>query len=651
MASKNKPYERFGPYLLFKKLESDALGDLFRAAPIDGDHLAPFVALRRLSGGNREALAAAAQTAQQVASSLSGPTFVKNQRIDVIAGTAALAYDYASGRSLRAVVDRARGNGAPPNPIPLDQALVIAERVALSLATTAELRLGGERLLHGALIPQFVWISEDGEIRVAGQQLGPGIVASLHDEKVAAEIGRYLAPETHHTGAASRSTEVYALGAILYLAATGLEPPDPTRTSAFTHAIRAARTMAGAPMPDEIRTILEKSLNIDPSSRYETPADMRTALSALTASGRYSATSFNLAFYLSNLLKKEIESEAAEREREAKTSLAPYLAAETELAPLPAAAAREGRSRAPLAIAATLLLAAVGAGAWLFLTAEKEVAPAAAANLASMTTAQPVQQRVVLPEPILASAPSPDTAPPLPEAPTQTTDDQAARKKAFDDAVKKRLQEELLKLQAEHTRQLQQQQAMNAPLPGTAAPPAQTTAAPPAAEERVAPAAAQLDQPRRETAAQEETLSSLPQQAGLAPSPVVPAPIEPAPVPLTAPAPASTQTSAPPPAAPAVREGDVVDMNDLDELPTAIREPRPVYPPIAARQRIEATVMASILISETGEVLDVKILRGDPRFGFNDSAVRAFRSARYTPAMKDGKRVKTWVAQMIQFRP
>ena len=35
MAAKNKPYEQFGPYILFKKLESDPLGELWRAARIE----------------------------------------------------------------------------------------------------------------------------------------------------------------------------------------------------------------------------------------------------------------------------------------------------------------------------------------------------------------------------------------------------------------------------------------------------------------------------------------------------------------------------------------------------------------------------------------------------------------------------------------
>ena len=645
MATKSKPYEQFGPYILFKKLESDALGELFRAARIEGGRVGPFLALRRLSGGDRAALSTAAEVAAQVVGSLTGPTFVRDQQIGVVAAVPTVVHEYATGRSLRHIVDRARGAGAAASPIPTDQAIVIAERVATSLATTAELRFAGDRLLHGGLIPQFVWISDDGEIRVAGQSLGAGLVASLRDEKVAADIGRYFAPEMHHGAAASKSTEVYALGAILYLVLTGLEPPDPTRTSAFTYAIRGAKTMDGAAMPAEVRVILERSLNIDPASRYDSPADMRAALSALVASGGYSATSFNLAFYLSTLLKKELEGESAERERESSTNVAAFAVADTAsaAAPAPVVEEAEAKSKMPLAIAATLCIAIAGAGSWFFLAPKKNVNAAQPAAVAAMVpppaaTSVPQAPPVVL-EPIVASA-GQDAAPAAPETATaNAAAEEAARKKAFDDAVKQRLQQELQKLQAEYTRQLQQQQRRDAPVLTTAEPQS-VPAATPARTTSVA----QVEPARPEVAVAQEQPPTLPaaSTATVANRDVTP---------VTPPvAPPVTATAAPA-AVRVVREGDVVDVNELDAPPSPLREPRPVYPPIAVRQRIEATVMASILISEKGEVIDVKILRGDPRFGFNDAATRAFRGARYTSPMKDGKRVKTWVAQMIQFKP
>ena len=53
-------------------------------------------------------------------------------------------------------------------------------------------------------------------------------------------------------------------------------------------------------------------------SRYITlepdnPEEAERVFNALSAGGKYAATSFNLAFYLSSLLKKEMEAEAVER--------------------------------------------------------------------------------------------------------------------------------------------------------------------------------------------------------------------------------------------------------------------------------------------------------------------------------------------------
>lgn len=651
MAGKTKPYEQFGPYVLFRKLETDALGDLWRASRIQNNAFGPTVALRRLLGGNREALVAAAHEAQQITGSLTGPSFARDQMIELVGGAPVIAWSYESGRSLRTIVDRARAAGPQPNPIPLDQAIAIVERIALSLATTSELRFGGERLAHGGLIPQFVWISDDGETRVAGQHFGKGLVPSLREEKVAAEIGRYFSPEYQHTGQATKASEVYSIGAVLYLLVTGHEPPDAMRASAFTQAVRAAKTMTGQPLPEDIRAILDKSFNLDPGARFASAGDMKQALSALLSSGKYSATSFNLAFYLSNLLKKEMEAEASEVTREAATNVAPYLQslAEASAPDVPVAAAspvsvpESTKSKLPIAIAATLVLAAAGVGAWFVLGNKKSAAapPPQVASAATIPVPQP--KPPVIPEPIVASAssaePATSTAPP-----TATTDpaaqaaaEEAARKKAFDDAVKAKLQAELMKLQNEYTRQLQQQQARNAPVPSTVS----TATTAPARTEESAPSAAELDQQRRSTE-QPSTQTALTQTQTQAPAQQA--------VTQTVPA-LTTQAPVPAPQPVAIREGDVVDAASLDVMPRATREARPVYPPIAARQRIEATIMATILVSETGEVVDVKILRGDPRFGFNDSAIRAFRGARYSPPMKDGKRVKTWIPQMIQFKP
>ena len=652
MAARNKPYEQFGPYILFKKLEQDSLGDLWRAGRIEGGQLGATVALRRLSGGDRAAMAASAEAASRILPQLTGSSFARDQVAGVADGLPFLAWDYAGGRSLRHMIDRGRGGkDVQPNPLPIDQAIVIAEKVALSLATTGELRDGSNgRLSHGALLPQFIWISDDGEIRVAGQQLGAALLAAVqHDPKIAAELGRYMAPEYRTSGQAPKTADVFAMGAVLFLLVTGQEPPDAMTASAFVSAVRAAKTTAGTPIPDDIRVVLDKSFNLDPSMRYGSMADMKQAISALAHGGRYSATTFNLAFYLSNLLKKEMEAEAVERDKEGKLNLAPYLEApkpapvpvaapvSPQRAPAPAFAApvaeSKPKSRLPLAIAAVVALAAVGAGGWLLLGGKSVPAATTTAATAQLVTpaAAPPQKAPELPEPIVVGSTTTAT----------TTVDPDAQKKAFEDAVKAKLQAEMMKLQNDYMEQLKKQQSKNAPV--VAAPVPSTAASAPAAEERPTMTAAQLDQQRRAEALRQEEMQAAPPPvaAPVQTQSAAPAVVQPA---VSTPAPAPVQTVT-------VREGDVVDLASLDAPPRATRPITPMYPPIARQQKIAATVVVTALVNERGEVTDVKLLRGVNRFGIDEAALRAMRSARFTPPMKDGKRVKTWMPQTIEFRP
>jgi TonB family protein len=187
----------------------------------------------------------------------------------------------------------------------------------------------------------------------------------------------------------------------------------------------------------------------------------------------------------------------------------------------------------------------------------------------------------------------------------------------------------MMKLQADLNKQLKQQQSKNAPVQTASL---ITPQAPQQADDRGSAAA--LDQ--RRVTSRQEAQPSTQTLAQLAPAVVQPQPVAAAPVPQ--------------PQAVSIREGDVVDVTELDKLPELIGAIHPYYPPLAAQQRAEATVILSALISENGDVADVKILRGDPRYGFNDAAVRAMRAARFSPPIKDGKRVKTWRPQSITFK-
>jgi periplasmic protein TonB len=68
------------------------------------------------------------------------------------------------------------------------------------------------------------------------------------------------------------------------------------------------------------------------------------------------------------------------------------------------------------------------------------------------------------------------------------------------------------------------------------------------------------------------------------------------------------------------------------------------YPPDARRRRQEGTVTVSMIVTETGEPVDIRILASAGRV-LDDAALQAVRTWRFEPARKDGVRVRVrWVA-------
>jgi TonB family protein len=101
-----------------------------------------------------------------------------------------------------------------------------------------------------------------------------------------------------------------------------------------------------------------------------------------------------------------------------------------------------------------------------------------------------------------------------------------------------------------------------------------------------------------------------------------------------------------------VQVGELVEMGPDVSPPQAIYNPKPAYPPLAARQRVGGTVFLDVLVDENGSAQDVKVLRGvKPDLGLDAAAATAVRSWRFKPATKSGVRVKVHITQTIPFKP
>jgi protein TonB len=87
----------------------------------------------------------------------------------------------------------------------------------------------------------------------------------------------------------------------------------------------------------------------------------------------------------------------------------------------------------------------------------------------------------------------------------------------------------------------------------------------------------------------------------------------------------------------------------LDVHPAALQPIVPAYPDAVSFAGIEGTVTVLLLIDEFGTVRDVSVVEATPPGYFEESALAAFRSARFTAAIKDGRAVKSRVLIRVSY--
>lgn len=90
-------------------------------------------------------------------------------------------------------------------------------------------------------------------------------------------------------------------------------------------------------------------------------------------------------------------------------------------------------------------------------------------------------------------------------------------------------------------------------------------------------------------------------------------------------------------------------VHDLDMPPRALARIVPVYPPEADRQRVSGMVRLQLKIEVDGRVSDIEIVSAVPPDVFDESALGAFRSARFVPAQRNGRPVRSLVQIVVQY--
>jgi TonB family protein len=635
--------EEFGKYLLLKKLTEDPLGETFRAGRSGKEGIEQVLLLRVFNGKGMdgETLWQKVSGRGAVQQALRSPNIGSGVDLGKVRSFPYAAYDYISGKSLAALLAQ---SARQLSPIPTDHALLIAERISLALAAAYETRVQDERIQHGFVVPHMVMVSNEGETRLLGFEVAPGLRALAAGGWSAPELRPYLAPETFDGTPLAKSDDVWSLGAILFELLTGESLPVATPEGYAGLIDGASLPNEGTPLPPAIVGLLKKSL-VARDQRIPDVATWHKTLSKLMMDGQYSPTTFNLAFFMHNLFRDEIERESQEMQAEKKLALpsrpAVVAAAPGVVAAVPAAAdmreatgirdatlpgtraaaASKPASKMPLyaGIAAALLLVA-GAGGWFLFG--RTPAPAAPA------------------EPLAAASTQPAAMPMQPAAPAGPSPEEIkAQIQQMLDARSQEMEAKLKSQYDDRIKQLQQQLETTKKQP----------AAPEVKETRPAPAPQQ----------QEPDPDPVETRAAAKPPEPAPAPVIP-PASTTAekvaatqpPPAAAVQPTAPAPAPrPQVQYGDLVPAGPGVSPPKMSSRLDPRYPAGAQRLNRSAQVDIKVLVDEKGRVLDAQRVGAQAGFGFDEAALDAARRAYFQPASKDGVRVKMWTVIRVSFKP
>ncbi|MCM2268530.1 MAG: TonB family protein [Thermoanaerobaculia bacterium] len=566
-----------------------------------------------------------------------------------------IAMEYVDGKDLRSILNAARDRDVP---LPLGLSLLVASRLAAALDHAHRQKDFEGRalgLVHRDVSPQNVLISFDGDIKLCDFGIVKA-VSKASKTQMGALKGKlqYMSPEQAWGRPVDARSDIFSLGTLLFEMLTGRRLFAGESEMSVLDAVREGRIQAPRDLdprvPLEVNATVLKSLAREPKDRFQSAGDLQREIDGILASLKPTPSQRDLAHYVQRLFDVGARPSPAETAATAApAAMAPPAAAPARGVSPAAAPLAESFAPSAGATDAALETAPAGKGPWLWVG----LAAAVVLGIVGVTMFRG----------------GGDAAPPA-TAPAATTEAAAtesaaappAAAAAVTEATPSRVETDAPAAPATpDDRPPAASAATSAPAVTTPAPQPEPAKAEPAKPPAATPAATASTSP----AAAATTTTAPPVAAPVAaPPPAVatrPAPEsqEPAPTPSAAPTPqvvppaAAPRAAATPPAAPTprVREGDLVPIGPGVEPPVLVSVNKPEYPPVARRMRVEGTVVLSVLVDETGRVLDIRLESGvSQKVGINEAAIEAARSAKFRPATLEGVRVKTWHRLTIPFK-
>jgi TonB family protein len=609
---------KFGQYVLLEKIATGGMAEVWKARMRGVEGFQKIVAIKKILphlSDNQDFIEMFVDEAK-LAAQLNHNNIIHIYDLGKIQSSYYIAMEYIDGYDLKNILKKAQERDQP---LSVEIALFVASKIAAALDYAHRKRDFEDKemgLVHRDVSPQNVLISEEGDIKLCDFGIAKAASKASHTQAGALKGKlQYMSPEQAWGRNIDKRSDIFALATVLFEMLTARKLFSGDNELSILEQVREARVTAPSQFNNDevtpqIDAIVLKALQKDPANRYQTAGEMQRDLDAVLYSFKPTPTSADLAIYMHRLATSvatpmhTMEAHAPEPVQAANElrplKPAPVVAAPAIPTSMPASVIAAAPAKkppvVPIAIAAILV---VGAAIAYFAMRKPSTAPV------------PAKPAVVQTQTTSTSIAATSTAPVLGTTATTSTSPAIDPSKVNEEVAKR--------MAAEKTRLEQLARTQ----PGT------TTARP------VTPAP-QPQQVATQTVAPPPVVENRP-----APVPQPPAPV---------PQPVAENRPEPQPEAPRTRVGELVPAGTAGLTPARItHQAAAIYPPIARMQHVQGSVIISVLVSETGQVMETRVMSGAQAV-LNDAAQQSIRRSTFSAGEKDGVRVKSWTNVRVDFK-
>ncbi len=653
---KGKEEKVLGDYVLLERISTGGMAEIYRAKKKGVEGFEKIVALKKILphlAQDEEFITMFIDEAK-LASKLTHPNIVQIYELGKINDSYFIAMEYVHGKDLRTIMKKLKKEGKE---FPIDLAAYIALKMCEAL-DYAHRKVGEDgrplNIVHRDVSPQNILISYDGEIKLVDFGVAKASIRA-HQTMAGSLKGKllYMSPEQASGRRVDHRSDIFGLGTVLYEMVTGKKAFWAGSEAEVLEKVRKGRfdppRKVNPAIPEELEKIILKAMEPDVNRRYSSAADMRDDLERFLLNYRGSIPNYReMAGFIRRLFAEEVdeelvpvEMEKPERKepppQEQPTRSLPHRSSDDKIN-TKSFFVEEEKSRSLLPyILALLLVAAIVAAGYIFLKNRTSASPPSPSPPA-------VQETQPLPPP---EPPSLQQSSPQQEQPQEQVSEQEAQQEAPPETP------------ASSSQQPSQSQppSENKQPPPVKKAPAEAAASKPASPAPVRKAASKPPARKQRKPLQVETP---PPPESRKPAPSIqekkPEKVEKAqqkPVPQEKPASEKTTPQQPqvqPRPEPSVKppvlkEGALVPLSQVDRKPAPVNMVKPRVPPGPAKH---GEVLMLVLIDERGRVEDAKVIRGiDERY--NSAALKAVMKWKFSPAVKNGIKVKVWYPIKVEF--